>query len=220
MKNRETSDPYRLYRQLFSMYGKQNWWPAKTKFEVIVGAILAQQTSWRNVELAIRNLRRRKLLTMQKLANSPIRTLETYTYSTGFYRQKARRIKNVTRHILSKTGGNLNRFLEKPLEICRTELLDLDGIGKETADSILLYAGNKLILPIDAYTLRVITRVMKRKGDYESIHAYIQEALPREVGVYKEFHALVVEHAKKRCFNAKPNCANCRVDPCLYESLH
>jgi endonuclease-3 related protein len=106
--------------------------------------------------------------------------------------------------------------LEKPLEKSRAELLTLDGIGKETADSILLYAGNQSILPIDAYTLRVMARVMDREGDYDSLQVYLQEMLPRELDIYREFHALIVEHAKKTCLNAKPNCANCRVDPCLY----
>jgi endonuclease-3 related protein len=104
MKNREISDPYRLYLQLLRMYGRQNWWPAKTKFEVIIGAVLTQQASWRNVELAIRNLRRRKLLTMQRLVNASIRTLETCTYPTGFYRQKAKDQKCHATHTQQDTG--------------------------------------------------------------------------------------------------------------------
>src|SRR3990170_3256851 len=141
---RDADDPYRLYLQLMKMYGRQNWWPARTKFEVVIGAVLTQQTSWRNVESAIRNLRRKRLMTINKLAGASIKALQACTYSTGFYRQKARRIKNVSYHLLRTTGGNLSKLFRKPMEKSRAELLALDGIGKETADSILLYAGNQL----------------------------------------------------------------------------
>lgn len=198
------------------MYGRQHWWPARTKFEVIVGAILTQQTTWPNVELAIRNLRRRRLLNMRKLANTPMKTLYHCAYPTGFYRQKAKRLSDVTLALLKKCDGNLSIFFKRPLEEVRLDLLGMNGIGKETADSILLYAGNKMILPVDAYTLRMMERVERRTGDYDSIQSYLETKLPREISVYKELHALIVEHAKKTCTGAKPRCAKCQVNPCLY----
>jgi len=213
---RKANDPCRLYQQLWMMYGKQNWWPARTKFEVVIGAILTQQTSWRNVESAIRNLRRKRLITVNKLAHAPMKTLQACTYPTGFYRQKAQRIKNIAHHLLETTNGNVSWLFRKPLEETRAELLALNGIGKETADSILLYAGNQLILPVDAYTLRLMARVEGRKGSYDSVQSCLEKELPRELDVYKEFHALVVEHCKKTCLNVKPDCAGCRVDPCMY----
>ncbi len=217
---KEVNKPCRLYQQLLRMYGKQNWWPARTKFEVVIGAILTQQTSWRNVESAIRNLQRKRLMTVNRLADAPIRTLQTCTYATGFYRQKAQRIRNIAHHLLETTDGNISLLFRKPLEETRAELLSLNGIGKETADSILLYAGNQLILPVDAYTLRVMARVEGRKCSYDSVQSYLERELPRELEVYKEFHALVVEHCKKTCLNVKPDCTSCRVDPCMYRADH
>ena len=198
------------------MYGRQHWWPAKSKFEVIVGAILTQQTTWPNVELAIRNLRRRRLLNMQKLANTPMKALYDCTYPTGFYRQKAKRLRDVTRTLLKKCDGNLSIYFKRPLEEVRLDLLAMNGIGKETADSILLYAGNKMILPVDAYTLRLMERVERRRGDYDSIQSHLETKLPKEISIYKELHALIVEHAKRTCTGAKPRCAKCQVNPCLY----
>ena len=214
--NNQTTAPYNLYLQLLNMYGRQHWWPARTKFEVIVGAILTQQTTWPNVELAMRNLRRRGLLNMHKLANTPMKTLYHCAYPTGFYRQKAKRLRDVTRVLLKKCDGNLSIYFKKPLEEVRQALLVMNGIGKETADSILLYAGNKVILPVDAYTLRLMDRVERRRGDYDSIQSYLETKLPREIDVYKEFHALIVEHAKRTCNSTKPRCTKCGVNPCLY----
>ena len=114
-----------------------------------------------------------------------------------------------------KTKGNLNSFFKTSLENSRKELLGLFGVGKETADSILLYAGNKLILPIDAYTHRVIARVLNIKGDYDFIQSCLQAILPKQIDVYKEFHALIVEHAKRTC-QKNPNCKICRIKPCKY----
>ena len=210
--------PYRLYRQLLRMYGKQNWWPARTKFEVVIGAILTQQTSWSNVEKAIRKLRRSGLMNMRSLGNANMRMLQACIYPTGFYRQKARRIRSVTNHLLKKTNGNLDKLLTKPLAESRVELLALNGIGKETADSILLYAGGQMILPVDAYTMRMMKRVEGRKGTYDTIQNYLQECLPRTLEIYREFHALVVKHSKRTCLKKKPHCLNCTVHPCNYRS--
>jgi endonuclease-3 related protein len=153
---------------------------------------------------------------MCRLAEASTRTIEACIYPTGFYRQKARRIKNIADYLFKRTRGNLNIFLNKPMKESRDELLALDGIGKETADSILLYAGNQLILPIDAYTLRVVRRVEGRKGSYDSMQSYLQRTLPDELDVYQEFHALVVEHAKRTCVSTMPKCLDCEINSCLY----
>lgn len=210
--------PYKLYRQLLRMYGRQNWWPARTKFEVVIGAILTQQTSWNNVEKAIGKLRRSGLMNIRRLGNANVRMLQKCIYATGFYREKARRIRNVTNYLLRNTNGNLDKLLTKPLAESRRELLALNGIGKETADSILLYAGGQMILPVDAYTMRVMKRVEGREGTYDTMQDYLQDSLPRRLQAYREFHALVVEHSKRTCLKKNPHCLNCKVSPCNYRS--
>lgn len=198
-----------LYKKLFERYGAQGWWPAKTRFEVVVGAILTQQTSWSNAERAIANLKKMGLLNVEKLVEADAGVVEACCKPTGFYKQKAKRVRFVSKYFAEKYGGQLGRFFAQDLEKAREELLALHGIGEETADSILLYAGNKPVFVVDAYTKRVLERFgFEVERRYGALQEFFEERLPHDVQLYKEFHALLVRHAKEVC-RSKPLCASC-----------
>lgn len=198
-----------VYERLMDHFGPQGWWPAETPFEVIVGAILTQQTAWANVEKAIQNLRREGLLEVNALAAASIRRIEQCVRCTGFYRQKAAKLVGMSSYLVEKWDGDLDEFFAQPLEEGRDELLALKGIGFETADSILLYAGGKLIFPVDAYTSRMCECLGVEAKGYEELRAYFEVRLPMDVELYKEFHALIVELGKNYCRKRNPNCAEC-----------
>jgi endonuclease-3 related protein len=198
-----------VYKALLDRYGPRGWWPADTPFEVMVGAILTQRTSWANVEHAIGNLKKASLLEVERLASaSPERVMELVRPS-GFYRQKAKRVMNLARHV-SSNYRNLGEFFEKPVHELRSELLALEGIGKETADSIILYAGEKPIFVVDAYTKRLCQRLGLpiQHWSYDGMQSYFQENLPEDIELYKEYHALIVHHCKERC-RTRPACEGC-----------
>lgn len=148
----------RYYAALLSHYGPQNWWPAQSRFEVIVGAYLTQNTNWSNVEKAIANLRRARALNLKAMRAMPLRKLETLVRPSGFFRQKARNLKRFIQFLDKNYSGSLTRMFAQPTEKLRAELLELNGVGPETADSILLYAGNHPVFVVDAYTRRVLER--------------------------------------------------------------
>ena len=199
--------PAELFSLLHKSFGPQGWWPASTKFEVAVGAILTQQTSWKNVEKAIHELKRQKLLTPKTLARTKPTALESCIRPTGFYKQKAKRVR-----LLAQEFPRIKESAKK-LELTefRAELLELDGVGKETADSILLYAFNLPILPVDAYTRRITQRAYGFDGDYEELRLFYESRLPRDPKVLNEFHALLVELAKRHCTKKEPNCPSCQL---------
>jgi endonuclease-3 related protein len=167
------------YRALFQAWGRQHWWPARTRFEVIVGAFLSQNTAWINVERALRQLRRAGLLTSKGIRETPLSRLETLIRSAGYFRQKAKRLKMFVRFVDENYGGSLSRLFAQPTEPLRQELLGLNGIGPETADSILLYAGNHPTFVVDAYTRRILGRhnIFSEKAAYEEIRQLWEEAL-------------------------------------------
>jgi len=205
-----------VYQKLLKSYGEQNWWPAETPFEVCVGALLTQNTAWRNVEKAISNLKRRKLLTPEKILECREELLEELIRPAGFYRQKAKYLKNFCNFIIN--SGGLENLKRKELETLRGELLKLKGIGKETADSILLYALEKPVFVVDAYTKRLFYRLgilQREKENYEKVREIVEVSFscePDRLKTFKEFHALIVEHCKAAC-RKKPLCNNC----CLWE---
>ena len=147
-----------MYRKLSRAWGRQHWWPAETPFEVIVGAILTQNTSWTNVERALASLRAARRLSVAGIREAPLPKLEELIRSSGYFRQKARRLKNFVAFLDARYGGSLERMFATPTKQLRAELLELNGIGPETADSILLYAGNHAIFVVDAYTRRILER--------------------------------------------------------------
>lgn len=203
--------PSLYYRALFDHLGPQNWWPARTRFEVIVGAILTQNTSWTNVERAIANLRRERLLTPRALERVPFARLGSLIRSSGYFRQKAKKLKAFVRFLRNEYSGSLARMFRTPTLELREKLLAVHGIGPETADSILLYAGKKDVFVVDAYTRRIFSRHgwAPENVSYEDLRAKIEAALPRDVSRYNEFHALLVMTGKNWCRTREPRCSEC-----------
>jgi endonuclease-3 related protein len=167
------------YRALLGRYGPQNWWPARSRFEVIVGAYLTQNTNWSNVEKAISNLRRARLLTVNAMRQVNLADLEKLIRPSGYFRQKARKLKTFVAFLDQQYSGSLSRLFTQPAEKLRAELLALNGVGPETADSILLYAGNHPVFVVDAYTRRMLQRhgIISAKAGYEEIRSLMEHAL-------------------------------------------
>jgi endonuclease-3 related protein len=197
-----------VYDRLSEDLGPQDWWPADTAFEVIVGAILTQQTAWANVVTAIENLKRAGLLSADALARADTRDIASLTAPCGFHRTKPVRLKRIASYI-SENYGDVDSFLSKPVEPLREELLTLDGVGPETADSILCYASDKLSFVVDAYTRRIGTRLgLFDLERYDDIKFHFERIIPKDLKTYREFHALMVELGKNHC-RGKPRCASC-----------
>jgi endonuclease III related protein len=171
-----------MYRKLARAWGPQHWWPAETPFEVIVGAILTQNTSWTNVERALGSLRAAGRLNVAGIRDVPLPKLEQLVRSSGYFRQKAQRLKNFVAFLDARYAGSLERMFAAPTVRLRAELLALNGIGPETADSILLYAGNHAIFVVDAYTRRILERHEAISGNakYDDIRSLVERALARE----------------------------------------
>jgi endonuclease-3 related protein len=167
------------YTTLLARYGPQNWWPARSRFEVIVGAYLTQNTNWSNVEKALLNLRRARRLSVSAMRQTPIDELEALVRPSGYFRQKARNLKTFISFLDHQYSGSLSRMFAQPTAKLRAELLELNGLGPETADSILLYAGNHPVFVVDAYTRRVLLRhsLINEKTGYEEIRTMIEEAI-------------------------------------------
>ena len=200
----------KIYQVLFRHYGHRGWWPGQTPFEVIVGAILTQNTAWRNVEKAIANLKREHLLTptaMRKVARARLATL---IRSAGYFNIKTDRIKSFVDFLWAHYRGSLKRMFQTEVERLRNELLNVKGIGEETADSILLYAGGKLFFVVDAYTRRVLARHRYLGGDedYSDIQRIFSQLLPKSTNLYNDYHAQLVEVGKGFC-KTQPVCESC-----------
>ena len=171
------------YHTLFSAWGHQHWWPAQSRFEMIVGAYLTQNTSWTNVEKALRNLRKARLLTINGIRRTPQRKLEQLIRPAGYFRQKAQRLKTFVHFLDERYGGSFERMFAQPTAKLRDELLALNGVGPETADSILLYAGNHPVFVVDAYTRRILERhqIVSRVGGYNEIRQLFEQALGERI---------------------------------------
>jgi endonuclease-3 related protein len=199
------------YRRLFEAFGPQHWWPGQSPFEVMVGAVLTQNTSWRNVERAIGNLREADLLEPRALYDVPVEELEELIRPAGYFRVKARRLRNLVAFIVEQYEGSLDAMFRSDVADLRRQLLALHGIGPETADSILLYAGGLASFVVDAYTHRVFARHgwIDFNAAYDEIREYVESGLPRDVQQYNEFHALLVRVGKDFCRKTGPKCAEC-----------
>jgi endonuclease III related protein len=207
----------RYYETMSSALGPMHWWPAKTPFEVIVGAILTQSTAWSNVERAIENLRAAGVLSppaMQKIAPSRLALL---VRPSGYFRQKAKKLKAFVRFLQSEYQGSLDDMFQTPTSELREKLLSVHGIGPETADSILLYAGDHPVFVVDAYTHRIFGRheLLSGKPEYEGVRALFESALPAQPSLLNEFHALIVNTGKNWCRKIAPRCADCPLRPLL-----
>ena len=202
-----------IYNTLLSFFGEQGWWPAETPFEVIVGAVLTQNTAWRNVERAIANLKEEGVLTPQGLMKLNEARLAVFIRPAGYYNVKARRLKHLMNFLEREYEGDLKRMFAEPLSSLREKLLAVNGIGPETADSILLYAGERPIFVVDAYTKRILTRhgMITNGASYGDIQDVFMRSLPEDVVLYKEYHALLVRLAKTYC-KTKPLCTGCPVE--------
>jgi endonuclease-3 related protein len=199
-----------IFEKLFAAFGPQHWWPAQTPFEVILGALLAQNTAWKNAASAIANLKQNGLLSFEALCGVDGAHLEVLVRPSGFYRQKAQRIMTFCDHLQKKYDGCLERFLSQDMEPLREELLSIRGIGPETADSIVLYAAFKPSFVVDAYTWRILSRHawIEETISYDDLRQYFMEALEPDVSTYQEFHALLVRTGHLYC-RKKPLCQKC-----------
>lgn len=214
------SDLMAYHRVLADKLGPQHWWPAETPFEVIVGAILTQNTSWKNVEAAITNLKREKLLSPLAIEKVSVPRLERLIRSSGYFRQKAKKLKAFVRFLRLEYGGALKRMFRTPTAELREKLLGVHGIGPETADSILLYAARKEVFVVDAYTKRILSRHgwTEEDVDYEEMRSLVENNLPRDVSLYNEFHAQFVQVGKNWCRPRDPRCSECPLGPFLEAS--
>jgi endonuclease-3 related protein len=207
------------YNSMFAALGPQHWWPGKTAFEVILGAILTQNTSWNNVEGALTKLRAARLLSPAAIERVSLRRLELLIRSSGYYRQKARKLKAFCEFLRREYGGSLKRMFETPTIILREKLLEIFGIGPETADSILLYAGEHSVFPVDAYTRRLLLRHgwINEKTKYEDIRWMFERQFPGDTRQFNELHALIVATGKKFCRVQQPLCSECSLGRYLEE---
>ncbi|MBN2135850.1 MAG: endonuclease III domain-containing protein [Acidobacteria bacterium] len=201
-----------IYRFLLDHFGPQDWWPADTKTEIIIGAILTQNTNWVNVEKAIEKLKANNAINFDYLLSAPVEKIASMIRSSGYYNQKAERLKIFAEYIKEKYNGNLEQLFNTPTDKLREELINIKGIGPETADDILLYAGDKKVFVIDAYTKRILSRhfICDENIDYHSLqelfhNSYLQES----VDYFKEYHSLLVMTGKRFCLKNEPKCSEC-----------
>jgi endonuclease-3 related protein len=206
-----------IYHQLFERYGSQHWWPGDSPFEVMVGAILTQSAAWQNVEKAIANLKNAGVMSPLALRDIPLDELAGLIHPCGYYNAKALKLKALVNWLYESCSDNLDRLFTRNMEILRCQLLSVHGIGPETADSILLYAGNKPVFVIDSYTRRIISRLglAPEKDSYDAYQALFMDNLPPDVVLFNEFHALLVRLGKESC-RKQPVCDRC----CLFAMCH
>jgi endonuclease III related protein len=211
MRSTSGKSLFAIYTKLRRAYGSQAWWPARTRFEVIVGAILTQNTAWINVEKAIASLRRARMLEPEAMNKASEKTLASLIRPAGYYNIKAHRLKNFLKLLFSRFDGRLGRMDRLPTDALRNQLLEVSGIGPETCDSILLYAFKRPVFVVDAYTKRIFSRhgFFSEHSDYHAVQKYFMDRLPADEGLFNEYHALIVRLAKEYCKKTRRQCANC-----------
>lgn len=206
-----------MYRALFKAYGPQHWWPGDTPFEVMVGAVLTQNTAWVNVEKAIKNLKRERLLSPARLRAVAPRRLAQFIRPSGYFNIKADRLANLMAFLAARYGGSLTRMLRDDPRELRKGLLLVNGIGPETADSIMLYAAGKPVFVVDAYTKRIFSRhgLVSEGAGYDDVQRLFMGSLPGDAGLFNEYHALLVMVGKTHCKKSAPRCPGCPLEPFL-----
>ncbi|MFV1950395.1 MAG: endonuclease III domain-containing protein [Nitrospinota bacterium] len=204
-----------IYSELLGHFGRQNWWPARTRFEVCVGAILTQNTAWQNVEKAIANLKKKRLLLPLRLKKVSIDELAQLIIPSGYYNIKARRLKEFVDFLCDRYDGDMDRMFSDRADNLRNSLLQVKGIGPETADSILLYAASIPVFVVDAYTKRIFSRlnIVDDNISYDELQSLFMKNLPNNVTLFNEYHALIVMLGKNYC-KPKPKCDGCPVKAC------
>ncbi len=207
-----------IYNRLFHSYGPQHWWPARTKTEVVVGAILTQNTAWSNVERAIQNLKRAKVLTWSALRDLPATELAELIRPSGTYEVKAKRLGSFVRYLWEDHNGSLRSMLNGDMETARERLLSIHGIGPETADAILLYAGNHPTFVVDAYTRRILRRhyLCDHRMSYEKVRELFHSALSPKTRLFNEYHALFVTVGKRHC-RSRARCLGCPLEGMVHD---
>lgn len=203
----------KFYESLYGRYGPQNWWPAESELECILGTILTQNTSWKNVEKAFENLKSRDLISVQKLDSISTEELAKLIRPSGYYNQKAIKIKTFIGYVSKTYDGDLGRMLREDTHQLRQRLLSIKGIGPETADSILLYALKKPVFVIDTYTYRVLSRhsMIPKETSYQEMQELVMDSVPNDVQVFNEYHALLVKVGKEHC-KRKALCVGCPLE--------
>ena len=200
-----------LYSRLFEAFGPRYWWPGDSGFEVAVGAILTQNTAWRNVTKAIKNLKDKGLLFPEALYHVPVEDLASVIRPAGYYNLKAQRLKHFMQFLFRESAGNLDRLLAEDLDTLRSKLLSINGIGPETADSILLYAGNKTTFVVDTYTKRILFRhsLIPEEASYDEVRNFFMDCLKPNAAMFNEYHALLVHLGHAFCLKKNPKCSGC-----------
>jgi endonuclease-3 related protein len=208
------------YERLLAAFGPQHWWPGDSPFEIMVGAVLVQNTAWRNVERAIENLREAGVMSPHALYALPPAELAELIRPAGYYQVKANRLRNLLRFVVEEYGGSLDAMFATSLGALREQLLAIHGIGPETADAILLYAGGKPTFVVDTYTHRVLARHswIGYDAGYDEIKEEFESTLPADAPLFNEYHALLVRVGKDYCKRAAPNCDACPLASMLPES--
>lgn len=206
----------RMYDLMAAHYGPTHWWPGDSPFEIAVGAILTQNTAWGNVERAIANLKRDKLLRPNAILKCPLDMLEQALTPSGYFRVKAERLRSFCDFLVTRHRGSMKRMAKAPLEQLRPQLLAVRGIGPETADDILLYACDKPVFVVDAYTRRILSRHGLIPADvaYEDLRGLFEANVEPDLHLYKEYHGLIVYVGKDFC-RRKPRCNECPLRPLL-----
>lgn len=205
-----------IHDRLLERFGPQGWWPAETPFEVMVGAVLTQNTAWRNVVRAIDNLKAAGAMEPAELAGKEVEWIARHIRPAGYYNVKARRLRNLLDYFVQACEGSMDTLASRETGELRTELLQVKGIGPETADSILLYALGRPIFVVDTYTYRIFTRhrLIGEDCGYEELRELFENHLPREVELYNEYHALIVRLGSAHC-KRRPLCSGCPLEDML-----
>lgn len=203
-----------IYKLLYKKYGPQGWWPGDSQLECILGAILTQNTSWQNVEKAIGNLKKLDLLSIEKLTLLTTNELAQLIRSSGYFNQKAIKIKNFITFLYENYQGDIKIMFQEEISELRDKLLQIKGIGPETADCIMLYGGNKPVFVIDTYTYRILSRhgLVPEQTSYDEMQELIMDSLTQDAQIFNEYHALIVRTGKEHCRKQNPICAGCPLE--------
>jgi len=211
-----------IYKCLRAEFGDRKWWPGDSAEEVVIGAILTQSVSWKNVEVAISRLREKDLLSLQAINQADVSDIAPIIRSTRFYNEKASKLKNFTYWLFMNYGGSLDLMFSRELWTLRKELLAVKGIGEETVDSILLYAGNKTVFVVDAYTMRIFSRLglARKEWRYHDYQGFFMNYVKNDLKIYNDYHAQIVGLGKLYCRKTNPLCGQCPLRKlCNFASL-
>ena len=211
-----------IYQCLRTEFGDRQWWPGDSAEEVVIGAILTQSVSWKNVEVAISRLKEEGLLSLQAINQADVSDIAPLIRSTRFYNEKARKLKNFAHWLFTSYNGNLDSMFSRELWELRKELLTVKGLGEETVDSILLYAGNKRIFVVDAYTMRIFSRLglAQKEWRYQDYQEFFMNYVQPKLKIYNDYHAQIVQLGHYYCRKTDPLCKQCPLrDLCEFPRL-